>query len=220
MNSMRLAKRLALLCPLVVLDACALDTSIIRDMDDVHTADGASGDALVTDGRTGDTVTVTDSVTVDAGSDVVTAPDAACVPSLSNVGTGDFTVSMTVTTRASTLSTIACQRSVCNGNNPLWEVLMDPGGTLAIAVDDDAGHLCQFHSSTIINDDASHNIVITRRHAQLAVNIDGADAGSVPCATSVGLLPAMTILSGDPCEHITSLVPLVGTVTNVCLLRR
>ena len=165
--------------------------------------------------------------------DLVAAPDMTylldmtklnCVPSLENVGAGDFTIRFTITTRAQVLSAVAWQRSTCDGSTDFWSVRMRASGALLIEVHQSTEVISAAASRTAIitdrevNDGNPHDIVIQRQGGTLSCYIDGKISGSTPSPQVLGKLPPIMIAQGHPCEMMADgTKPLVGVVDNVCL---
>jgi len=141
------------------------------------------------------------------------AGDAAtCVESLSNVGTGDFTISFSITTTTTQASTIASQRQSCDGLHPFWDLSLRSTGVMVLEVSG-----AQLVSTRAINDGTTHAVVIQRRSLEATITIDGAPAGAGTIGTDLGALPMIQLTSGNPCESPGGRMPLVGMLSGFCL---
>lgn len=152
--------------------------------------------------------------------DASTPPDLTptCVASLSEVGKADFTISFRISTRATVASTILYQRFSCDATRDLWDVQLTPQGTIRVAVIEVGGVYTDLITTASVNNGAAHDVVLSRSGSMLRSTVDGLPAGSAAAPQKLGTLPPLGMLSGGPCEA-AGIKPLVGTVTNVCLLR-
>jgi hypothetical protein len=163
-----------------------------------------------------------DATGVDAPSDVVV--DAAteaeagpiCLTDLSNVGTGDFHVSFTITTSTSnTVLDLLSQGAVCQGSSSAWDVAVGPNGSVEGSTFDGTSTV-SLHTTTAVNDGAPHHVVYARTSGILWASTDGvADNSGVQDDSDLTSMPPLQIGSGDPCAS-TSLSGN-GTLTDVCL---
>jgi hypothetical protein len=156
-----------------------------------------------------------------------------CGNDLSNVGTGDFTISLTLTTtamnstgHAGTLlgeTAVIDQRSTCNSSAPFWDIRagLPPTGSPANAfwidietndttADDSTGNM------VVLNDGVPHMVVVTRISGTMRVSVDGVAGTPVPSTSNFGALAPLA-KGTDVCDGVDGTVPLVGTVTNVCI---
>jgi hypothetical protein len=187
----------------------------------------ASAESSAADGATGD-----------VGSPDASAADAVvCGNDLSNVGTGDFTISLTLTTTAmnsagrvgtgpfSHIGTTAVinQRSTCNPSAPFWDIRagLPPTGSPANAfwIDietDDTTADDSTANMVVLNDGVPHIVVLTRISGTMRISVDGVAGTPVPSTSNFGALPPLAT-GNDVCDGVDGTVPLVGTVTNVCI---
>jgi hypothetical protein len=150
------------------------------------------------------------------------APDApACREDLSNIGTGDFHVALTLTTtQTDNLVALVNQRGTC-GPSLFWDIRMD-GGLLYVETDDVAHYTPFVSTGTKVNDGMPHAILLQRVAGQLEVLVDGAPSGSQPSATSFGALPPVRVKT-DICDGqlepngVDRTAPLVGTISDLCV---
>jgi hypothetical protein len=160
-----------------------------------------------------------------------------CGNDLSNVGTGDFTISLTLTTTAMNSAgevgtpafsdvgetAVINQRSTCSSSAPFWDLRagLPPTGSPANAfwigmetvdttVDDAAANL------VVLNDGVPHAIVVTRISGMMRISVDGVAGTPIASTASFGALPPRAT-GTDVCDGVDGTVPLVGTVTNVCI---
>jgi hypothetical protein len=181
-------------------------------------ADSAGGDADasvdsgVPDARptdSGPLDAVSDSRAADAQSD---AP--SCKTDLSNIGTADFAVALTLTTSQTGIVAVANQRNVCNFGT-FWDVRLS-NGNLYVETDDGTHYAMLTTSGVLANDGKPHAIKVQRRSQKLTAFIDGISVGTAGSTSSFGVLPALQ--SGvDPCDGHPGNSALVGTVAGLCL---
>jgi hypothetical protein len=155
----------------------------------------------------------TDSGPRDAVSDAPTdAP--ACKTDLSNIGTADFTITLTLTTSQTGIVAVANQRNVCN-LAPLWDVRLS-NGNLYVETCDGPHYSRLTTSGVLANDGKPHAIKVQRRSEMLTGFIDGTSVGTAGSTSSFGVLP-MLETGVDPCDSHTGNAALIGTVTGLCL---
>jgi hypothetical protein len=159
---------------------------------------------------------------LDAPSDVlvdaVTEAEAGpvCLTDLSNVGTGDFHVSFTITTTTSnTVLDLLNQGTVCEGSSSAWDVAVGPNGAVEGSTFDGTS-IVSLHTTTAVNDGAPHHVVYARTSGVLWASTDGvADNSSVPDDSDLTEMPALQVGAGDPCT--TTPLSGHGTLTDVCI---
>jgi hypothetical protein len=167
--------------------------------------------------------------TGDAGVDAV-----VCGNDLSNVGTGDFTISLTLTTTAMNsagpvgknigLTALINQHSTCNLSAPQWNIRvgLPPTGSpanafwIGIETVDDTKVDDSVDNFVVLNDGVPHMIVVTRISGMMRISVDGVAGTPVLSTSNFGALPHLAI-GTDVCDGVDGTVPLVGTVTNVCI---
>ncbi|MDP9002950.1 MAG: hypothetical protein M3O46_22900 [Myxococcota bacterium] len=164
------------------------------DAPEIGTTDAAAGDA--SDGK---------------------AP--VCTGDLSQIGTADFRVAFTITTRTTQYQAILNQRSVCNPGS-FWDVRVGGFATGVIYAEiDDGTHFTNIATAVAINDGVAHDIVFARSAGTLTVQVDGAVQGRSPgtlaSTASFGRLAALR-QGTDVCDGMDGTQPLVGTLANVC----
>jgi hypothetical protein len=196
------------------------------DASDAHASDaiapesgsGDSGDSGSLDGGPGDENT-TESGALDAARD-----GSACLGDLSNIGTGDFHISMTVTATGFAARTAlvnqraSCATNFCMQPDTFWDIRL-LNGALFIETSDNARNCCQVTTNgPLVNDNKPHRVIVQRVAQRITAIIDGvpsvaADAGA--SKSSFGALPPVS--KTDPCEATGTTVPLPGTLTNLCV---
>jgi hypothetical protein len=163
-----------------------------------------------------------------------------CGNDLSNIGTGDFTISLTLTTTAMNstgpvststfsdigLTAIIAQWSSCNASAPAWSIRAGLPPTDAPAnafwIDmgtiGDTGVVDSTVNMVVLNDGVPHMVVVTRISGTMSISVDGVAGTAVPSTSNFGALPPLAT-GTDVCVGVDGTVPLVGTVTNVCISR-
>jgi hypothetical protein len=175
-----------------------LDTDAPDAPGDSGEADAPAGDAPAGDGAGGDA--------------------SACADDLSNIGTSDFHISLTVASRQIGLVALANQRARCGGGN-YWDLRLFNGNLrmeTADSTSDGGPYSDLFTSGVLVNDGKPHAIAVQRVATTVTVFIDGKDAGSTPSVISLRQLSPL--LSGmDPCEGHDTTSPFAGTLSNLCV---
>ncbi len=138
-----------------------------------------------------------------------------CMGDLSNVRTGDFRISLTVTSTQTGLVALLNQRSECVPS-VFWDIRME-GGIVNVEVDD-VTHYTKLVTTGPAIDDGRPHVLIARRVAEtLTAYVDGVDAGSSPSQASLGALAPLA--SGhDVCVSSSDgTVVFVGRMADVCV---
>jgi hypothetical protein len=149
-----------------------------------------------------------DSTPGDAGS---------CKNDLSGIGTGDFTVSLRLTTTQTGRVALLNQRMACNGSN-FWELELRTGGALQFETDDATPVHVIIDPTPVVTDGMAHDVVIKRVAEMITITIDGTSAagGTAQCATSFGALVSMatgtSVCSGEATFSLAT-----GSLSNVCV---
>jgi hypothetical protein len=147
---------------------------------------------------------------------------ANCKSDLSNVGTGNFHIQFTLTTTTAR-GAVLNQRGVCY-TDEMWDVRTTSDGALEVETDDNNGTYTDIVTPIAVADGNPHAIVITRLDGTLMVMIDGAEVASATSTANLTTLHALAtktdicITTGGSNGTGDGTVPLVGTVTDVCLL--
>jgi hypothetical protein len=162
-----------------------------------------------------------------------------CGNDLSNVGTGDFTISLTLTTTAmsstgpvgtGTINEIGTtalinQRPLCNASAPFWDIRAglpptgSPANAFCIGIEtDDTTADDAVDNIVVLNDGVPHMVVVTRISGTMRISVDGVAGTPVASTSNFGALTPLAI-GTDVCDHFNDdgEVSLVGTVTNVCI---
>jgi len=143
---------------------------------------------------------------------------AVCTGDLSNIGTGDFRISFTVTTTQTTELALVNQRSVCD-YGMFWDIRMQPNGFVSAETCDVAnaasyvGLLAGAHP---INDGKPHDVLVQRAGGVLSIYVDCDNLGSVNSTSSFTALAPLAS-GADACIGVDGTVALVGTIANVCV---
>jgi hypothetical protein len=160
----------------------------------------------------------------EAASDAVEAASelseaGPCRGDLSNIGTADFHVSFSVTTTQNGLAALVNQRAVC-AYSDFWDVRLATNGGLDVETDD----VTQGANGTglpkvgpSIRDGVPHKVMLRRMSETLTVYVDGVASASAISRTSFGQLAPVRIGS-DVCTFaIDQTMPLIGTVSDLCV---
>jgi hypothetical protein len=67
-----------------------------------------------------------------------------------------------------------------------------------------------------LNDGVPHMVVVTRISGTMSISVDGVAGTPVSSTSNFGALPPLAT-GTDVCDGVDGTVPLVGTVTNVCI---
>jgi hypothetical protein len=156
---------------------------------------------------------VSDAGDFDIGAD--TSAAGSCRSDLSNIGTADFHISLSVTTTQSGWVAVANQRAYCIPST-FWDIRID-GGFLFVEADDVKNYAAVESPGPRVDDGKTHNVLMVRSSGRLAVYVD--DAGSSPTTPSTawfGALPPLAI-GTDVCSPSDGTMQLIGAVTNLCL---
>jgi hypothetical protein len=141
----------------------------------------------------------------------------ACTDDLSNIGTGDFRISLTLTTTQNALAAILNQRPTCNPGT-FWDLRLNPGGVLEMETDDNGGlaDLTTLVTTATVNDGNPHQVLVERVSGMLTVSIDGVSTAAVASTASLGALPPLQ-QGTDVCVGADPTTTFVGTIANVCV---
>ncbi len=141
---------------------------------------------------------------------------------LSNIGTGDFTVSFTLqTTQTDSSIALLSQRGSCSAAN-FWEIRIQNNVLVVETNDVSSGNAndVSYTGCTTLNDGKAHAIVVQRVSSALSVYINGVYAS--PMVTSTANWAQLPALSNgtDACVGVDGTVTFdtsKGSITNVCL---
>jgi hypothetical protein len=150
---------------------------------------------------------------IDAGVDAADA--GSCRQDLSNIGTADFHVSLSVTTQQTGLVAVVNQRSGCYPS-VFWDIRVD-AGFVFVEADDVTSYGAIQSPGPRVDDGKPHQVLFQRKSHVLSVYVD--DAGGVPTTPSTasfGTLPPV-VVGKDVCIPQDGTVALVGRVTNLCV---
>lgn len=149
---------------------------------------------------------------------------SACTGNLSNIGTANFHISLTLTATQQGMVAVANQRGTCGGGM-YWDLRLN-SGRLMFETDDGMlepdGAYSESPRTTLIpnnlvNDGNPHCITIARVAEIVSISIDGILAGSTSSVSSFGVLPSLTT-GTDPCEGTEDMtMALTGTVSGLCV---
>lgn len=150
------------------------------------------------------------------------APEAeagrTCVTDLSGVGAGDFSIAFDIRTTATAASSVLSQRSVC-GTSTFWDVQTSTAGGISVETDDGttAGDAL-LYSLASVNDGAAHHVDVARLAGVLSITIDGSASGATADTGSLGPMAPLRV-GTSACDGVAGIVPLVGSVSGVCITR-
>lgn len=140
----------------------------------------------------------------------------ACLGNLSNTGTADFHISLSVSTAQTGQTALVNQRNRC-GHGMFWDIRLASG---AVHVETDDGvtqYVLLVSTGALVNDGKFHDLEVARVAGALTISIDGTGSGSASSPTSFGVLPPIAI-GTDPCDtDAGQTVPFVGTVRSLCV---
>lgn len=181
----------------------------------------------------------TDAAGTDAGMDAA-ASDAAtdappdggldsglvCVQDLSNVHQGDFRISFTIQTTQTGEVAVANQRATCGPDN-FWDVRLDANGSnsqVGIETDDVTGdggtpNDAQLDGCAVVNDGASHHVVVQRVGGVIAIFVDGIFNGSTASTSNLVALPPL-VTGNDVCVGVDGTAAFdttKGSIGDLCL---
>ena len=159
---------------------------------------------------------VPEAAAVDSGVD--SAEAGACPQDLSNIGTADFHVSLSLTTSQTSSGYVAVvnQRSQCNPS-VFWDIRLDDGGFVFVEADDVTSYGAIQSPGPRVDDGRPHTVLFQRKSHVLSVFVD--DAGgtpTTPSTASFGNLPPLAV-GTDVCIPQDRTVALTGTVTDLCV---
>lgn len=143
-----------------------------------------------------------------------------CAGTLANLGTGDFSISLELTTSTTARSGVVSQRSVCM-RGKFWDVRLAPvdGGTSSFSIEfDDGANYTSFvaKAPASLNDGNPHDLRVCRKSGTVYAFSDGVLIGSAASKAAFTTLPALTSLT-TTCKPYDGTVNLVGTVEDICV---
>lgn len=203
-------------------DANALESGIHDQAS--QPADG-SGDASrpANDASVADAA-ASESSAADAATCAPPRDASACTGNLSNIGTANFHISLTLTATQSGMVAVVNQRGTCGGGM-YWDLRLN-SGRIMFETDDGMlepdGAYSESPRTTLIpnnlvNDGEPHCILVERVAKVLSISIDGTLAGSTSSVSSFGVLPSLTT-GTDPCEGTADMtMAFTGNVSGLCV---
>jgi hypothetical protein len=148
----------------------------------------------------------------DAGHD---AGPGGCSNDLSNIGTGNFTITFDLRTTASGRVALVNQRGVC-GPATFWDLRLT-GGEIQIETDDVTSYTLLVGTGAELNDGAPHVIVAQRVNGTVTLYADGASRGATNAPASFGALSPIAT-GTDVCDGSSDgTVAFTGTITGLCV---
>jgi hypothetical protein len=153
---------------------------------------------------------------------------ARCISDLSGVSKGDFQVSFRLSTsEQATFVALVNQRGSCDDESPYWDIRLYNGLVFA---EINAGNTTLAFSyytdvtstGASVSDGRAHDIVVRRSSLILTVYVDGQERGSESGPASLGALaPVKTgsdVCDGNTADGGDGTMPLVGTITDLCIV--
>jgi hypothetical protein len=218
-------------------DSTAGDTGGSSPVDANDSSPPAAGDSGPVDASGSGAMDASDSGPTEAGrpTNACGAPRAgsACRNDLSNIGVGDFRITLRITTASAQHDALVNQRAHC-GNGMFWDV-RTTGGQVRIETDDHVSgsdptaHFTGMSSTARVDDGRPHCVIISRKAQTMTIFIDGVAAGSTTSMASFAQL-APLVSGTDPCDGqgCTSVPgfgtpcrdgtnPFAGTLSDLCL---
>jgi hypothetical protein len=150
----------------------------------------------------------------DYESDGAVPDGSTCKTDLSNIGTADFRIALTMTTTKSGLTALINQRSAC-GPGMFWDVRVSKGKIL-VETDDSASYATSTSTFMSISNGHAHAVLVRRTAGVITIFIDGAASGSLRSSSKLGQLPALKV-GTDVCDGVVGETPFVGTISNLCI---
>ncbi|MDF3072296.1 MAG: hypothetical protein K0R38_7897 [Polyangiaceae bacterium] len=149
-----------------------------------------------------------------AGEEVTCEVAPTCSQDLSNVGTGDFSISFEITTNAQVNSAIVSQRQICM-HSKFWEVaLLANGAGISVETDDQVSYT-SFVGPMKVNDGAPHEVRVCRKSGVIYVFADGTLRSQAASVTTLTTLPAFASKTTVCTSY--GRTALVGALENVCV---
>jgi hypothetical protein len=143
---------------------------------------------------------------------------SSCAGDLSNIGTGDFHISLALTTlQNNTETAVLNQRSFC-GHSNFWDLHLLANGTLQIETDDtlvpEPADYTVLPTTGIVNVGIQHQVLVDRVGGMLTISLDGVSSGPVASVANFGTLAPLQA-GTDVCVQAGSgEVNFVGTIAN------
>lgn len=156
----------------------------------------------------------------DASAESDAGLDASCTGDLSNIGTGDFHISCTVTSTQTPPVALANQRSACFFGD-MWDLRME-AGVPVMELDDDAGpshYTILWSVGHPIDDGQPHDLLVERISGILSINVDGIRTASTAAPASLGSLPPL-VVGNDICVGVDGTVLLTSPLANLCIRKQ
>jgi hypothetical protein len=193
------------------LDEESLDTSSARndggaaDVSDSNAIDSAARDAPAGDSAASDSSRNGDGGRI-----------GPCMNDLSNIGAGDFTVALQMSTTQTGTVAVLNQRSVCN-TSIFWDLQLQAGGAIQIETDAVANY-DRIRGSVVVADGKTHDIVVKRVSEQITIYVDGkVDPSGQGASLSAFQTLAAIAVGTDVCDSPTGLQAFKGTLSDVCV---
>jgi hypothetical protein len=139
-----------------------------------------------------------------------------CTNDLSGVGTGDFEVKFTIEAWGQQpIYAVMGQREVC-AHSHFWSARLFNGG-LYFELDDNGQNYADCHSPIVLNDSATHRVVVRRTSGVLSIVVDCGPPTTCPAPTELSTpLDALGNQESDPCIGYGT-APLEGRVQDRCV---
>jgi hypothetical protein len=152
------------------------------------------------------------STSFDGGSEADVVP---CTGDLSNIGTADFHLSLTVATTQVGLVALVNQRATC-APSVFWDIRMQDG-LVFVEVDDVTHYTALSDAGASINDGVSHAVRVERAAGVVTAYVDGVETGVSPSRESLGALPLLASGTDVCVTSSDGTAAFIGKITNVCV---
>jgi hypothetical protein len=153
-----------------------------------------------------------DASTSDSGPLQAQRDSSAFVGDLSNIGTADFHISLTVTTTQVTDSALVNQRTSCSFGL-FWDIRVVKGSLLIETCDAASNYTAVTTHGPLVNNGKPHRVIVKRVAQWVTAYIDGVASGTANSKSSFGQLPPVS--SKDPCETTAPFSPFSGSIANL-----
>jgi hypothetical protein len=182
------------------------DTSVPDVSSDAVTVHDATPDVVVAPPDTG-TVSHVDASPPSDGAPV-------CSSNLSNIGTGNFVISIDLRTTESGLAALVNQRASCSSST-YWDLRLS-SGELRFESDDGTSYTDLTSTGPEIDDGAPHTVLVQRVDQTVTIYVDGNASGAAASRAAFGALPSLA-LESDPCDGYDGTAAYQGTLAVVCI---
>jgi hypothetical protein len=153
-----------------------------------------------------------DASTSESGPLQVKRAGSAFVGDLSNIGTADFHISLTVTAPQMTDTSLVNQRTLCS-YGVFWDIRVVKGSLLIETCDAISNYTAVTTHGPLVTDGKAHRVIVKRVAQWITAYIDGVASGVGQSKSSLGPLPPVS--SKDPCEATGQFSPFLGSIADL-----